>query len=209
VSQNFDNRRRAFADVVSIDAWHEAFDGEKGRADLHADIVFGTARVGGESESPIRFRLSIRRAEIVLVVPPSEPVVVDPSSVSRDSPDLPAKLTEVIEQNTEASAGAKAGLSLSAKGIDGSLAAEAGARTTLAATRKLELQGAVEFMLVTQSKTAEGDYRWSVEPRRSRVLKGRPPSQNLAQSSSTNEKIEQKESHQASESRSAAGERIS
>jgi hypothetical protein len=91
VSKNFDNRRRAFADVVTIDAWHDAFDGEKARADLHADIVFGTARVGGEPESPIRFRLSIKRAEIVLVVPPSEPITIDRSSVSRDSPDLPGR----------------------------------------------------------------------------------------------------------------------
>jgi hypothetical protein len=92
MSQHHDNRRRAFADVVSIDAWHEPFDGEHGRADLHADIVFGTARVGGEAAAPVRFRLSVKRAEIVLVVPSSEPVSIDRGTVSRDSPDLPAQL---------------------------------------------------------------------------------------------------------------------
>jgi hypothetical protein len=29
-------------------------------------------------------------------------------------------------------------------------------------------------MVVTQSKTADDDYRWTVEPRRSRILQGRP-----------------------------------
>jgi hypothetical protein len=174
MSQNFDNRRRAFADVVTIDAWHDAFDGEKARADLHADIVFGIARVGGEAESPVRFRLSIKRAEIVLVIPPTEPVKIDPSSVSRDSPDLPARVTEVVEHNSHAKAGVTAGLSISRTGVDGTLAGEAGAQTTVSTSKKLEATGTVEFMVVTQSKTADGHYRWTVQPRQSRVLQGRP-----------------------------------
>jgi hypothetical protein len=174
VSQNHDNRRRAFADVVSIDAWHEPFDGESTRVDLHADIVFGQARVGGESDAPVTFRLSIKRAEIVLVVPASEPVRVDRSSVSRDSPDLPGKLTEVIEQKSGASAAAKAAVSIGKGGADGSLSAEGQAHSSIATTRKLEIKGSVEFMVVTQSKTADGNYRWTVEPRLSRSLQGRP-----------------------------------
>jgi hypothetical protein len=101
-------------------------------------------------------------------------VTIDPGSVSRDSPDLPGRVTEVIEQNIEASAGAKGQFSLNRTSVDGSLSAEAGARTTVSKSRKFELEGAVDFMIVTQSKTAEGDYRWSVEPRRSATLHGRP-----------------------------------
>jgi hypothetical protein len=109
--QNFDNRRRAFADVVSIDAWHEPFDANEGTVDLHADVVFGTARVGGETESPIRFRLSIKRAELLVVIPNSEPVKIDRKSVSRSAPEGHGSLTETVEHNSEANA--KAGLSMS------------------------------------------------------------------------------------------------
>jgi hypothetical protein len=44
MSRNADNRKRAFADVVTIDAWHEGFSDNRPRVDLHADVVFGTAR---------------------------------------------------------------------------------------------------------------------------------------------------------------------
>jgi hypothetical protein len=174
MSTNFDNRRRAFADVVSIDAWHDSFDGKNASVDLHADVVFGTARVGGESSSPIRFRLSIKRAEIVVVIPPSEPVTVNQSSVSRDSADLPAKLTEVTEHSAEAHAKGSVDGSIGPSEISASVGAEARANASISAKTKYAISAVVEFMLVTQSKTADGHYRWMVEPRRTRVLEGRP-----------------------------------
>src|SRR5205823_1663756 len=87
---NSSNRRRAFAEIVSLDAWHEPFSEASSKVDLHADVVFETARVGGEDDSPVRFRLSMRRAEVVIVIPEWEPVGVDKASVSRDNPP-PAK----------------------------------------------------------------------------------------------------------------------
>jgi hypothetical protein len=96
------SRKRAFADVVTIDAWHDAFNDQTSAADLHADVVFGTARVGGETDAPVRFRLSVKRAEVVVVIPEAEPVAVDRKSVSRDAPDLQGKFTEVVEQSAHA-----------------------------------------------------------------------------------------------------------
>jgi hypothetical protein len=174
MSTNFDNRKRAFADVVAIDAWHSPFDEQTAVVDLHVDVVFGTARVGGEEESPVRFRLSVKRAEIVLIIPESEPVGIDRSSVSRDSPELPAKLTEVIEQSALAHAKGAAAGSIGAAGITGSLTAEVGGQANVSSTSKYEVSGIVEFMFVTQSITADGYYRWAVEPKRSGVLQGRP-----------------------------------
>ena len=72
--RNSDNRKRALADLVTIDVWHDDFG--KRRVNLHADVVFGTARVGGESESQVRFRLSVKRAEVVVIVPDFEPVSI-------------------------------------------------------------------------------------------------------------------------------------
>lgn len=106
------NRRRTFADVVAIDAWHETFSGAR-RVSLHADVVFGTARVGGEMQSKVRFRLSVQRAELVLVTPESEPVSVDIESVSRDGGPIKGKWKETIKNAADARASAKAGFSIS------------------------------------------------------------------------------------------------
>jgi hypothetical protein len=174
MTNNFDNRKRAFADVVTIDAWHDAFDDENAKADLHADIVFGVARVGGEPESPIRFRLSIKRAEIVVVVPESEPVSVDRTSVSRDSPDLQIRLTEVNERATQANIKGSASGSLGPTGLTGSAAVEAGAQASITTSRKTEVSSIVSLMLVTQSQTVDGHYRWAVESQLGKILEGRP-----------------------------------
>ncbi|WP_338828819.1 hypothetical protein [Bradyrhizobium sp. 27S5] len=174
MSKNFDNRTRAFADVVTIDAWHQAFDEQTSSADLHADVVFGTARVGGELDSPIRFRLSVKRAEIVVVIPEAEPVAVDRRSVSRDAPDLQGKMTEIIERSAQANVKGSGAATISSTVMAGSLSLEGSAGASITANKRIEVSENIQFMLVTQSKTADGHYRWSVEPQRTKVLHGRP-----------------------------------
>jgi hypothetical protein len=81
---------------------------------------FGVARVGGEADSPVRFRLSIKRAEIIVLIPESEPVRVDKRSVSRDSPASKGHLTQVVERALETSAEGAAGIGLSKDKFGGS-----------------------------------------------------------------------------------------
>ena len=42
MNNNMPNRLKVFADVVSIDAWHDKFTSNKTVVDLHADVVFST-----------------------------------------------------------------------------------------------------------------------------------------------------------------------
>jgi hypothetical protein len=174
VARNSDNRKRAFADVVAIDAWHQDFDGDGPKVDLHADVVFGTARVGGEQEAPVRFRLSVKRAEIVVVIPETEPATVDIASVSREAPELHGQITEIVEKQTHASA--KAGLTGTMASSGPSVSAELGASAqgSIASSSKVEITGTVRFMTVTQSKNSEGYYRWIVQSRNGEPLMGRP-----------------------------------
>lgn len=174
MSQNSDNRKRAFADVVTIDAWHETFLGEFSKVDLHAHVVFGTARVGGERESPIRFRLSVKRAEVVVVIPEFEPVSVDKSSVSRDTPEFQGRLTELIEQSSQIGAKGSVTASVSHTGWNASISSEAGAQGNVSASKKIELSAPVQLMMVTQSKTADGNYSWAIESATKEYLKGSP-----------------------------------
>jgi hypothetical protein len=176
MSHNLDNRKRAFADVVSIDAWHDDFDGRRSKVDLHADVVFGTARVGGEPESPIRFRLSVRRAEVVVVIPELEPVSVVKKSVARDSPKFQGRLTETFEKKAKISGKGKVSASASHIGGSASASGEASAQADQSDSKRLEISTTVQLMIVTQSQTSEGDYRWLVTPTPGigEILQGRP-----------------------------------
>jgi hypothetical protein len=174
MAHNSDNRRRAFADVVTVDAWHKSFDGKRSKADLHADVVFGTARLGGEQESPIRFRLSVKKAEIVVVIPDSEPLSVDKASVARESPETHGHITEVVEQSTKLHAKGSFSSSLSPSAASAGASAEAGAQRSRSAHRKSEISRKVDLMIVTSSKTPEGHYRWLIKPSATSFLEGRP-----------------------------------
>jgi hypothetical protein len=171
---NSDNRRRAFADVVTIDAWHDAFDGVRSRTDLHADVVFGTARVGAERSSPVRFRLSIKQAEIVVLIPESEPVSVDVKSVSREAPRPSGQLTEISERETQNHAKGAISASVAPSALQASASVEAGAQATLSTRKKVEISAKIDFMIVTSSKTEDGHYRWVVRPGTGVFLEGRP-----------------------------------
>lgn len=174
MATNSDNRKRAFADVVSIEAWHDNFSEKVKRVNLHADVVFGTARMGGETDSPVRFRLSVKRAEIVVIIPETEPVAVDKKTVSRDSPDSHGKITEVVEQKSKTNSKAKVSASLNPSAAKGSLSADYGIQTDLSKSQKVSVSGDLRFIVVTQSQTADGHYRWLVEPQYKATLSGRP-----------------------------------
>jgi hypothetical protein len=168
------NRKRAFADVVSIDAWHDRFDSRHSTVDLHADVVFGVARVGGEIDSPIRFRLSVKRAELVVVIPETEPVSVNPKSVAREVAEPQGHLTEIIEQKTQAHSKGKLSAGISPNKVSGSISAEAEANAAMSSSKKLKISSTVRFMTVTTSKTEEGYYRWLIRPSTTAVLEGSP-----------------------------------
>jgi hypothetical protein len=100
---------RAFTDVVSLEAWHDEFGKIDGRAQIYAAVGFRTARVGSEKERPVWFRLSIKRAEIHLIIPDTEPVKVDPRTVARSPIEQPGKRSITTERRQETSLGAKLG----------------------------------------------------------------------------------------------------
>lgn len=70
----------------------------------------------------------------------------------------------------------KGGLSasLSNVGFSGKASAEAQTEGTVSVSKEFEMSGDVPLISVTQSKTADGHYRWLLEPHNSRALEGRP-----------------------------------
>lgn len=173
MAANLSNRKRVFADVVSIDAWTGEFS-EKTEVSFHADVVFGSARVGGEAESPVRFKLSVKRAEIVLVIPEFEPVSVNPRTVFRGTPEPEVQVTTLEERSTNANAKGGFGVKASESAMSAKVEIGASGETSITAKRKIETASSVHPMHVKQSKSAEGYYRWEIKSTNQKSLDGRP-----------------------------------
>lgn len=163
------NNPRVFAETVSLDAWRTQFDGTTGLADLHIDVVFHTGgRVGG-GDAPVRFRLSLRRAEVHVIRDSLDVLEIVPDSVRREAL-MTVKHEVEIEKRKKVSG--KAGIELSRAKQDAS--AGASAEGTLQVTEKLKNISEQTRLKITHSRTERG-YRFIIEPRfKAETLTGQP-----------------------------------
>lgn len=171
------NQSRVLSDVVSLEAWHDAFGEGRTLSDLHVDVVFGDARVGGETEAPVRFRLGIQRAEIVVIAPPTEPVAVDPRTVSRDAPQLSGNISRTSNSKRAHSFKLNFAALFSARRLRSS---ELSGGADISYGRSTELNSVIKTtqsisaINTTQSRTSDDHYRWIVSPALGKQLSGRP-----------------------------------
>lgn len=168
------NRKRGLADVVGVEAWHRPFDTENCQAELHVDVVFQTARLGGNAGSPVRFKLSVKRAEIVVVLPAGEPVRVDAKSVSRDSPTISGQAKERRISNKKAIAKSGIDAVVGRRGVDVSGAVGFGGDTSSSVERTIDSTALIGAMTVVHMKTDDNFHRWLVSPALRSKLDGRP-----------------------------------
>ena len=160
------NNPRVFAETISIDAWRTPFDGKTAEADLHIDAGFSKGRVGGPG-APIRFRLSLKRAEIQVILDLADVLVIPPSSVMR-APFRQVEVTKYVESRRSIEGEARASL------------------TELSARGQFAAKGSIEIAETRQRSATEGDifvdyrkiehgYSFAVEASTSsRLLLGRP-----------------------------------
>ncbi len=164
------NSSRALRQVVSLDGWIAAFDTNE-TATVHADVVFREGRFGAEQDDKVRFRLSLKRAEIVLVAPESEPLRVVRASVHRTP--VREDETRTVTRQTSAEARGKAGFSLSETllpGGDLSLGGEAHRSFTTRQELTEKIAGQVEQHFTT----LEGHPAWEVRAIGGDCLNGSP-----------------------------------
>lgn len=169
------NRRRALADAISLDAWKGEVSA-KGKFDLHVDVAFGLARLGGEVEEKARFTLSLKRAEVVVIIPPTEPAKVDKASVARDE-CVATVVKDVETRQSEGSIGV--GVEIDAgvgeKGPKGKAKASARAKTSKSKKAVTTIARQSAAMVIVQSQTADGDYRWTINGAvKGMLLEGKP-----------------------------------
>lgn len=158
------NRARLFADVISIDAWHTGFAGEQGIAQLHADAVFGDGHLGAEAEARVRFKLRLRRAEVTIVTPHSEPISVVKSSVSRDNPAANGLIKNVVSMASSGGFQLSGDLALAPARVAAHFGAEAASCSSEAHRLDLETEQSFSEIRTVQSQDKDGHYRWILTP---------------------------------------------
>jgi len=163
------NFQRIFESVVSVDAWRTTFDPDTNQARVHVDVSFLRGKLGDEPESPIRFEVALKRAEIIFVIPANEPIVVVQSSVKREQP---LKVKSELTQSRESSAKAGAAANLNTKtglSVDAVAGASKGHSTKESLTSSSET-GAIAW---AQSRRANGQYLWELAPKTAKHLLGK------------------------------------
>ena len=153
------NTQRSLKNVVSIDGWIGTF-GDDGRASVHVDVVFAEGRFGGEPSHKVKFRVSLKKAEVMVRIPEGEPLVFVKSTVARTPPG--PTLARETKQSKTLSAGAKAEFSISPTAVDGSLSADAGAAVSTQTTDILQTE-VMEFLC--QHFPEDGDFGWRLHHR--------------------------------------------
>ena len=110
----------------------------------------------------------------MVVVPPSEPLAVDPASVCRDTPRVEAKRTKATKKSRAwgLSVSALAKLLPTGPSGSGSLGGEAGLKGST--EESIEIIETLSAMTVKSSKTDDAQYRWTLFPTLREFLDGRP-----------------------------------
>lgn len=163
--------RRVFVDTLSVEAWYDAFAGDSKRADLRVDVTFRKGvPVGAEPESPVRFRLSLKRAEIVVIIPDNGTLGVDQNSVARDAPVGSGRSTNTAVSAKEGIATGEIGGSIRS-GVD--VVAKVRGETKQSISRSTELNQTVRLMMVLHSAVPNG-HAWEIKPTVGEALEGKP-----------------------------------
>lgn len=150
------NTKRALEQAVSIDGWIGTFD-DKGEATVHADIVFRQGVFGEHKEAPVRFKIALKRAEIVVRCPGDSPLRIIRKSIERTQPRAAA----IVNTQTKKERGWSLSGLLS---LGKSSNAELTANGNIANTRSTntELSERVTAILNQHFSTPDGHPAWEV-----------------------------------------------
>jgi hypothetical protein len=164
-----ENNPRVFARTITLDAWRSPFDGKRGEADLHVDIVFGKRGAVGGDGAPVRFRLSLKRAEIHVIRDSEKIIDIKRSSIKR--PHIPSSGKRTKKTTKDTTLEGRAGFTISPQNID--LSAKGSAKTRLAITETVTETNSSYPFHVTHWPTESG-CSFIIEPSEGSPLAGSP-----------------------------------
>ena len=148
---------RALQQVVSLDGWIGTFDAD-GTASVHADVVFRQGAFGEAADALIRFKIALKRAEIVLRIPGQEPIAVVKESIERSTKNAAGQRKKSTQTSKKFSLASKLGLSRKP-----TASADADAAYTLQSNEELSFQEEVQTYLEQHFTTIDGHAAWEVK----------------------------------------------
>lgn len=157
------NRLRQLKGLVSLDPWHEN-NPRTGRVDLYAYVSFDEARLGGEQQDEIAFRLHLRRAEIKLLQSEPKSYEIDPGRIWRGDQDRTGMMTRKVE--TEAGSDRKRAMNggISEKGLEAAASAEFSRRDHRRESTEYVLPHSEKTIIVSFQRNDRGQPTWRLRP---------------------------------------------
>lgn len=162
------NLVRSVADVVSVQGWAI----ENGDSlNIHVDLAFREARVGGGIDDLVRFRLALLRADLVAVNPQSEGLEILPQSVERQRACLSVERDVQSAEGNASTLGITAELALNEKPsfatrlFGGREKYRSRSFSSRAITKSREIE-------VNHRVDASGSHRWEMIPAAGSTLSG-------------------------------------
>jgi hypothetical protein len=164
------NQRRVFEHAVAIDAWDSPLDNGKA-ANVHVDVSFMVARLGQEEDCPVRFKLSIGRAELIFSIPEFEPLKVIQHSVAREQQPFGR-----VVRSRRSVQGASGSLEGAIKAGVNPLhfRARGSAERSTNDTTEITTEQPYSQIKWIQSASGGGEYRWAFESSSGPSLAGKP-----------------------------------
>ncbi len=98
---------RALSQAVSVDGWIASFD-QNGHATVHADIVFGHGIFGDDPTAKVRFKIALKRAEIIIHILEPDTIKAIKSTVARKTTSKTGTIQTKISMEKTGSAAVKA-----------------------------------------------------------------------------------------------------
>lgn len=172
------NRIRIFSELVSLEAWHLPFTARRTSVGLHADITFSTARLGAEDDSPVRFKLRLKEAVLTVIVPDSEPIAVDRSTVARFDPAVTGVQKRRVTGRKKGEISAALGLKGGGKGLSPSSALHLGGSAASEVVDEATFTRKHGAIIVHHSIDEIGNNKWRFTPGAGDTLSGKPWSPN-------------------------------
>ena len=168
------NRIQIFSELVSLEAWHLPFTARRTSVGLHADITFSTARLGSEADCPVRFKMRLKQAQLAVVVPETEALIVDRSSVARFDATISGVRKVRASKRLKSDVSGGVAIKGAASGISASANATANAAAATELSQETTLTTKFESIMVRHSLDRDGNDRWLFTPSTETTLEGKP-----------------------------------
>lgn len=154
------NFKRALEEVVSINGWRVTDEADECAHDIFMDVSFHNAEMGHDTRSKVLFDLTIKEAQVALIIADGSKLKVDEHSVDRTKPK-----ERKIHSQTKQSKGSTWGAMFSIDAMKGALGKLAFGRSGSNATNTTIEQKERQRQISTQHRMIDGKHHgWILRP---------------------------------------------